>query len=204
MPEQLSFAGFEPQLRSPPARQSQVGLSRWPDKLYLLTHLEGPTADATNALCRTLIRQHDLRVSPQANPHVTLHPLGDYADTPSFILDLFVEACGSIRHPPFEVVCERVTSWNGEKHHQPLVMLPSVGGNELVELHRAFRSAMAMVVQRPLPRWSCNPHVTLARARKIGEQPIAPIRWMVREFSLVRSIPTERRHDVIKSWLLRA
>jgi 2'-5' RNA ligase len=203
MPEQLSFDGFEPAPRSPPAEQNQIESTQWQDKLLLLTHLEGPTAEATTTLCRTLIRQHDLRVNPQANPHVTLHPLVDYAATPPFGFDLLMEACGLIRRPAFEVVCERVTSWNGKKDHQPLVLLPSAGETELIQLHQAFRSTVDMIAPGLLPRWNCKPHVTLTRARRIDEQAIPPIRWMVREFSLVQSVRKERRHEVLQSWLLR-
>jgi RNA 2',3'-cyclic 3'-phosphodiesterase len=204
MPEQLSFAGFEPAPWWPPVAQGRNKPKVWRDMLLLLAHVEASAADAATRTCRSLIRRHDLRVSPQANFHVTLHPIGDFALTPSSVLNLLKGLGDEIRLPPFETVWDRVMSWHGKADSCPLVMCPSTGGAELVELHRALRSALDLAAPGRFPSWNFNPHVTLTRARRIDEQAIPPIRWMVREFSLVRSIQEARRHEVLKSWLLRA
>ena len=204
MPEQLSFAGFEATPWSPPMAQSRNKTKGWRDTLLLLAHVEASAADKATRVCHSLIRRYDLRVSAQANPHVTLHPIGDFAVTPSSVLNLLKGLGDEIRLPPFETVWDRVMSWHGKTDAYPLVMRPSLGGAELVELHRAIRSALDLAAPGRFPTWNFNPHVTLTRARRIDEQAIPPIRWMVREFSLVRSIQKERHHEVLKSWLLRA
>jgi 2'-5' RNA ligase len=203
MPEQLSFAGFESASWSPPIAQIPARPKVWRDMLLILAHVEASAADEATRVCRGLIRRHDLRVSPQANPHVTLHPIGDFATTPSSVLSLLKGLGDEIRQPPIETVWDRVMSWHGRKDAYPLIMRPSVGGTELVELHRAIRSALDLAAPGRFPSWNFNPHVTLTRARRIDEQAIPPIRWIVREFSLVRSIQKEKHHEVLMSWLLR-
>ena len=204
MPEQLLFAGFEPVPWSPAVAQTQAKPKVWRDMLLFLAHVEASAADKATRVCHSLIRRYDLRVSAQANPHVTLHPIGDFAVTPSSVLNLLKGLGDEIRLPPFETVWDRVMSWHGKTDCYPLVMRPSTGGAELVELHQAIRLALDLAAPGRFPPWRFDPHVPLTRSRRIDEQAIAPIRWRVREFSLVRSIQREGRHEVLKSWLLRA
>jgi 2'-5' RNA ligase len=194
MSEQLSFDGFEPP--RPPARLR--------DMLLFATHIEGRAALEAPKLARALIGEHDLGGRPQSNPHVTLQPIGDYATAPQRLIDLLRAAGALVTGSSFDVVCERVARWGGKGGIGPLVMLPGEGSVEFMGLHRAIRSAIDLVAPGLLPKWAFTPHVTLARTRMIDEHAIAPIRWTVREFSLVRSLQREGRHVVLGSWPLRS
>ena len=48
------------------------------------------------------------------------------------------------------------------------------------------------------------PHMTLMWAdRGVGEYPVAPIRWVVRDFVLVMSLVGKSRHEYLARWPLR-
>src|SRR6202451_2065583 len=103
-----------------------------------------PVVDAATLIAgrrRHLCREHGLKGRPIAADrlHVSMHHLGDYADRPPGIITAASEAGAAIAvvTPPFELVFDRVVSFENKSGRHPLVLLGSDGVAGLM----AFREA---------------------------------------------------------------
>jgi RNA 2',3'-cyclic 3'-phosphodiesterase len=103
--------------------------------------------------------------------------------------------------PAFRVGLDRAVSWKGRPGRRPLVICGGEAtlGVELLQgqLHRALRACGLPLQLKP----QFQPHLTLLWGdHDLAEQPIAPIRWTVREFVLLHS--GDGRQSVLGRWAL--
>ena len=142
------------------------------------------------------------RALPPERLHITLLPIGWFPELREGDIDTVKNAAAAIRVPPFEIVLDRVASFNGGSA-RPVVMIGGTGTAETKILHRFLIEEMKRVglFFRRMPH--LTPHMTLLYdPRVIVEQPVAPVRWMVRELVLVHSHYRRSRHVSLAQWPL--
>jgi 2'-5' RNA ligase len=137
------------------------------------------------------------RAVPVANFHITLAFLGDVRASR---VDQALSAGARTLARPFELCLDRIESWPDAKVLclAPTEVPPALEGRlRLNLLERQFR----------LKRQHFRPHVTLARDRPRHRPPasIAPLRWSVDDFVLVRSEPASggSKYVVLARWPLQ-
>ncbi len=190
MAAQSSLPGF-----APPAATDRLFLAVFPDP--------APAARLA-ALAADQCARHGLRGKPllPGRLHVTLFHLGDWAGLPPGVVDATMKAAARVRAAPFEVVFDRVASFDGRRDRLPFV-LRCEGGNTAL---RAFQAELGGLLREAgvVPAGSgFEPHVTLAYdARKVVAEPVPPIGWRVDEFVLVHSLLGRTRHIRLGGWPL--
>jgi RNA 2',3'-cyclic 3'-phosphodiesterase len=170
-----------------------------------------PVVDAARLIAwrrRHLCCEHGLNGKPIAagRLHVSVHHLGDYAAPPPGIVAAARDAAAaaSVVMPPFELVFDRVVSFENRSGRHPLVLQGTDGVAELV----AFRRVLGTAMQKAgLWRWvklDYLPHLTLLYDdRRIAEQAVEAVGWTVQEFVLVHSLYGQARYDQLGRWPLR-
>ena len=135
--------------------------------------------------------------------HATICPVG-YSH---LILDERIQAAlkaaEAVMAKPFEVVFDRVRTYQNGQEKAPFVAY-SADGLPKAELFRAALVAelrrAGFTFKKKLP----DPHMTLLYDRiVVGQQEIDPIRWMVRDFVLIQSVYGQGRHIELGRWPLR-
>jgi 2'-5' RNA ligase len=190
MAAQTSLPGF-----APPAATDRLFLALFPDPA---------TVPPLSTLAAEQCARHGLRGRPLLPErfHVTLFHLGDWAGLPPDVVDAAMKAAARVRAAPFEVVFDRVASFDGRRDKLPFV-LRAEGGNPAL---RAFQAELGARLREggvaPVGT-GFEPHVTLAYdARKVAVEVVAPIRWRVDEFVLVHSLLGQTRHLRLAHWPL--
>lgn len=188
---QASFPGFAPAAAT--------------DRLFLAVFPDGEAAAQISALAAAQCARHGLRGKPLAPErfHVTLFHLGDWAGLRQDVVDAATRAAARMRAAPFEVMFDRVASFDGRRDKLPFV-LRSDGGNAAL---RAFRADLGARLGEEGVRLSeatgFEPHVTLAYdARKVVAEAVAPVVWRVDEFVLIHSLLGQTRHLRLGRWAL--
>ena len=139
------------------------------------------------------------RPAPARDLHVTLVFLGEIADTS---LGAVVAPASRIRVPPFELVLNEVGFF---RRARALYLAPREIPPPLSALVAKLREALSGAGFRPEAR-PYRPHLTLCR--KAGGLPPGfrppPLRWRVRDFSLVESAsaPRAARYALRATWPL--
>lgn len=192
MSRQLSFTGFD-------------AAPRVADRVFFAIF---PAADAAERIARLATGMHGEhgllgKPLPRERFHVTLNHLGDYLGLPQGVVDMATEAGAGVTMLPFEVAFDRMGSFRGRPGNRPLVLR---GGDDLAAL-MAFQQALGEAMAKVgLGRWverRFTPHVTLLYDDiAVGERPIEPIGWTVREFVLVHSLLGQTRHVPLARWPL--
>jgi len=187
---QTSFPGFAPAAAT--------------DRLFLAVFPDQATVARLSALAAEQCTRHGLRGRPLLPErfHITLLHLGDWAGLPPDVAQATMKAAARVREAPFEVVFDRVASFDGRRDKLPFV-LRADGGNAPL---RAFQAQLAALLREAgvVPVGAgFEPHVTLAYdARKVAAEPVAPIGWRVDEFVLVHSLLGRTRHIRLGGWPL--
>lgn len=103
--------------------------------------------------------------------------------------------------PPFEVTLHSARSFEGGKpDRKPLVLIGE--GEGLTRLHTIL-GACLMRNGLPGQRGAFTPHLTLLyNSRTISEQPIEPIRFVVRDFVLIHSKRGLSEYEILQRWTL--
>ena len=126
MAAQTSLPGF-----APPAAT---------DRLFLAVFPDPASVARLSALAAEQCARHGLRGKPllPGRLHVTLFHLGDWAGLPKHVVDATMKAAARMRAAPFEVVFDRVASFDGRRDKLPFV-LRAEGGNPAL---RAFQAEL--------------------------------------------------------------
>ncbi|RYZ75055.1 MAG: 2'-5' RNA ligase [Lysobacteraceae bacterium] len=157
--------------------------------------------------CDALRVEHSLtgRATEPDRLHLTLHHLGDHVGTREDIVRAASIAAGRISLAPFQMDLLTASSFTGREGNHPCVLL---GGEQRQPAHGLWRELSNQLMAAGLGRYLKRdfvPHVTLLYDKRVlAPQPIEPIHWTVRDFSLVRSLLGQGRHEVIGTWPLRA
>ncbi len=123
---------------------------------------------------------------------------------PDDVVALARQAAAATAFPAFDVTFDQAFSFSG-RFAKPLVLLSREQNPALKEFNKTLGQAMASV---GLGNWvakSFKPHVTLVYDKQgVPAQPIAPLRWTVKDFVLVRSLVGLSHYDRLATWPLRA
>jgi RNA 2',3'-cyclic 3'-phosphodiesterase len=106
--------------------------------------------------------------------------------------------------PPFDIAFDRATSLSVRGDKAPIALVGDDGVAGLSMFEQAFAAAMRRARFRCRTRPQFAPHVTLLYDRqRIQEQEVAPVRWTVRDVTLVHSLVGRGRHTLLGQWPLR-
>ena len=167
-----------------------------------------PDPYATQRLDRLawyLRHKHGLSGRPLAGRrlHVSLCNISDYARLTSEAAAAIAEAMATITMPPFLVAFNEAKSFNGGAN-QPVVLVGDDGVAGLMMFQAELLAALDKTGIWRRKRRPYNPHVTLLYDdRRILDEPVEAISWVVREFVLVCSLHGQGRHIPLARWRLR-
>jgi RNA 2',3'-cyclic 3'-phosphodiesterase len=137
--------------------------------------------------------------------HMTVQFLGNHPGRPAGIIERACMAAARPRIAPFEVVLDRVATFDGHRK-SPCVLRCTPDSEQAVEaLRSALGEELATARLADLLESSLfTPHVTIAYVEgSLAEAvPVESIAWQVREFALVESHVRESRHEVLAQWQL--
>jgi 2'-5' RNA ligase len=180
--------------------------ARIPVNLFFAIMPDMETGVRINGLARRLRNAHRLkgRLIWPGHFHVTLHPVGDRVDGMERAVEKAKAAAAHVRIPSFDVAFDVVESFYGHMENHPFVLVSGKGLDGLVTFRNSLGREMVLAGLKECVRQDFTPHVTLLWAdRCVGEYPIAPIRWTVREFALVLSLVGRTKHIHLARWKLR-
>jgi 2'-5' RNA ligase len=150
--------------------------------------------------------EHSLAGAPikPSRLHATLHYLGEHAIERNDIVDKAAAAASRVAHAGFDMVLASACSFSTRNDRHPCVLLCP---GERPPIHGLWRELgnqlMAVGLGRYLKR-DFVPHVTvLYDTRLLTPQVVEPVRWQVRDFSLVRSQPGRNDYEILATWALR-
>lgn len=150
--------------------------------------------------------EHSLAGAPikSSRLHATLHYLGEHAVERNDIIDKAVEAASRVTHAGFDMVLASASSFSTRGDRHPCVMLCP---EERQPVHGLWRELGNQLMAAGLGRYLKRdfiPHVTVLYDRRVlTPQAIEPIRWQVRDFSLVRGQPGKDEYEILADWALR-
>ncbi|MBZ9802594.1 2'-5' RNA ligase family protein [Mesorhizobium sp. ES1-6] len=163
--------------------------------------IAGPLACKAVALERELGLQGWL--VPEDHIHISLVGLGDHDGFPQKLVEIAGHIGSMVIAKPFEVSFDRLSAFGGGS----LVLRGGSGSNPA--LQGFWRNLAALISDSPLKGFltkSIEPHVTLlrdeARAPKIRERSIDPVRWWVRDFVLIHSLIGKGIYEERGRWQL--
>ncbi|MDR6625297.1 2'-5' RNA ligase family protein [Caulobacter segnis] len=186
---QLGLPGFDPPTPT--------------DRLMFLLYPDAATAERIAAEARRSRDAFGLRGLPLQTDrfHVTLHHLGDYVGVPADVVRKGEVAGAGLSASPFEVTFDRALSFANRPGNNPFTLQGGESLQALVGFQQRLGLEMAKVGLKPDKAFV--PHVTLLYdGQVVPSQTVAPIRWTVDRFVLVRSQLGQTRHIVLNSWTL--
>jgi 2'-5' RNA ligase len=136
--------------------------------------------------------------------HVSLFGLVEYADRyPDEAVERWMNALDGVRLGAFDVVFDTFATFGGQGNPLVLRSTAAAGAAGVRELHRLVGIALADAGER-LKWTSDEPHMTVSyRGVRIGDTPVAPVRWTAREFALIDSHVGAHIHEVLATWPLQ-
>lgn len=177
------------------------------DRLFFAVFPDHSTAAEITRLAQSLRRELHLQgklLRPE-RLHVTLHFLGDYAGLPPDLVGAAQRAAGQVEARAFDVSFDRVASFPARSHKHPVVLRGGAALESLQAFQRQLLETMAGIGMQRFSTREFIPHVTLLYDRKTLESlPTQPIKWTIRDFSLVHSSLADEEYRIIGSWPLLA
>lgn len=190
MNSQLSFEGFA-------APQHPT------DRLFFAIFPDADTAARIARLARQFCDRHELKGPPLEAErfHITLHHLGDYVGVPRGTVAAAVESAQAVSTAPFDLVFDRVASFQGRPGNRPLILRGGGGVAALAAFQRDLGVAMTKGGLGRKAERNFTPHMTLLYDDHEIDEPLAePIGWTAREFVLVHSLLGQTRHIPLARW----
>lgn len=176
------------------------------DRIFFAIFPDTETAERIAEQTISVRSAHQIRGKPiaPARLHITLHHLGDHAGVPAGIVESAVSAGNELEMPCFEVILDRVSSFNGRPRNHPLVLRGDDA--RLAQLYRVHQSLGRHLSEHGLARYAkkrFTPHLTLMYGdKRIDEHTVEPIVWTAREVVLVHSLLGRSVHRHIGRWTL--
>lgn len=174
------------------------------ERIFFAALPDAAAARRIDRLARRLHDEHGLRGAPigLARYHVTLLFLGDFTPVDAQAVTAAATArAAAVVAAPFDVVFERVASFERRSGKAPVVLLGSDRVDGLIDLHERLIATIAPTVPGGMPAFT--PHLTLLRdTARLVEQEVEPIDWRVRDFALVHSAIGAGVHTVLRRWPL--
>lgn len=170
--------------------------------LFFGVILEADTALNVDQFSRSFCAEHRVTGTPRGRKrfHISLHSAGAHTYLPTRVMYAAKLAGKAVAIPPFDVTLHSIMSFpRRSEERRPLVLLAEGAG--LTELHGTLAAAMRKIGLRT--RKHFTPHVTvLYGPDTVPRQAIAPIRFVVREFSFIHSMWGLSRYETIDRWPL--
>lgn len=199
--EQKSFsfghggAGLKPRQR----HADDLGKSN----LFLAIVPEREVALQAADIGRGVAQRFGLSKNPRPHElmHVSLNAIGKYPDFPDDIIFAVSAAMATVKAVPFEVVFDRAMSFAGT---DAVVLANAVRSEEMMDLHVQLAKEMWAVGLTFTYNPRFMPHMTvLYDETPVPEHMLAePIRWIAREFVLIRSFAGRSEYEYIDRWPL--
>jgi 2'-5' RNA ligase len=185
------------------------GPTSWPERrppgeVFFAINPDGDGAGEAGGIARSLSVERRLTGKPLTPErlHVTLLPIGHYPELRHEVVEAACDAAAGLVVRPFEVMFDRAKSFPTGRPTRPLALIGGDGTIEVEMLQQSLFTEMKRIglpVSRPR-----KPHMTLLYDRRaVTEQPVAPVRWFVREFVLIHSLFGLSRHVPLARWPLR-
>lgn len=174
------------------------------DRLFFAVYPDAAARDEIAACAHDLARRHALRGKPFAPErfHATLAMAGDHAGLPDALVETVRSVGDAVHATPFEFVLDRVTTFPRARK-QPCVLLAAQGSEAMQALHAALEAGLQRCGVIAAPERRFRPHLTLQYDDAgLPDASIAPIRWTVRSFVLMRSLLGRSRHVELARWPL--
>jgi 2'-5' RNA ligase len=156
-----------------------------------------------DALIERLLAAHGVkgaRVTAE-RLHITLEPIGWADDVES--VEAACRAADMVRMPAVDVTLDAAMTYRPDA----FVLVGANGSSGLAGVH-SLRTALgcALADRGFRPKAKFNPHMTLSYDPRSRVEPLAidPISFRATEFVLVRSHLGQSRHEVLRSWPLKA
>lgn len=188
----------------PPSARPPCGALRAPGTVYLAFKPDCDVKRQAGSMQNDLCARHGLKgVVSLSVLHMTICPIGQFPMLPDERVETAQEIASRLVAKPFEMTLNRVRTYPNGTRKPPIVAFADSGVLSAERFRRALiadlrRSGFSFA--RRLP----DPHMTLFYDHHIvAEEPIDPIRWVVRDFALVHSIYGEGRHELLGQWSLR-
>ena len=191
-----------------PVQGSLMGVEAAPETGSLFLGVFPPSAvcEAIAVEIDALRVEHSLTGAPikPNRLHATLHYLGEHAIERNDIVDKASLAASRVSHAGFDMVLASASSFSTRNDCHPCVLLCP---EERPPIHGLWRQLGNQLMAAGLGRYLKRdfiPHVTvLYDSRVLTPQAIEPVRWQVRDFSLVRSQPGRSDYEILATWALR-
>jgi len=159
---------------------------------------------------RRLGRLHNVRTVIAAHRlHVSLNGIQRGSALEPEQLEYAFEIGGAIRRPPFDLVFDRLQTWDGgrsgqRRHPPPTVLCCAEPPREAAALYDDLRRQMQRLGLRVGPR-AFRPHITLwyAPARLAARVLNRPVRLRVNRFCLVHTVSGAAKAEHLASWPLK-
>ncbi|HLY55366.1 MAG TPA: 2'-5' RNA ligase family protein [Stellaceae bacterium] len=190
---------------APPPRPPRV--AEPPGPVFFALYPDAAGAAAAGSITERLRDEHVLTGRPIASErrHVSLVAVGQYPNLPEEAVWAVRKVAAGIDASSFDIVLDSAMTFMTRQLAKPVVLVggDGVAGVELFQrkLVMALKDA-GFPFRRKLPPFT--PHMTLLYdGRGVPEQPVAPVRWTVREFVLVHSHHGHSRHVPLARFPLR-
>jgi RNA 2',3'-cyclic 3'-phosphodiesterase len=191
-----------------PPRPKWPSPSREPgdNSLFFAILPEPDIAASVEALGGELRAAHGLSGRPISAKrlHMILHPIADYSILLDYDVTAALEAASTVAPAPFEIVFNRLQSFEGEDGH-PLVLRCGDGLAAFAALQKTLHAALKATGYEGKAPAGHTPHITLLHDRKPIDETFLdePIGWTVRDFALLYRVYGESRHMELGRWPLR-
>jgi RNA 2',3'-cyclic 3'-phosphodiesterase len=190
----------------PSSAEAQLSLGLGNDiptqRLYFAVVPEPEVCERIGELAEALRGEHGLQavLTGEEVPLIIVQQLGDFPGVNARTLKRICMAAGKLQRPAFEVCFDQVGSLPGDGRY-PFALQCGPGQDLLLDLQADLLKAMQPILGRIKP--GPAPHIPmLTDSRQVAEQPVQSMRWLVREFVLLRQFLGQDREELEGIWPL--
>lgn len=171
-------------------------------RLYFAVVPDPEVCERIGELAEALRNEHGLQavLTGEEVPLIILQHIGDFPGVDARTLKRICLAAGKVQRPAFEVCFDQVGSLPGDGRY-PFTLQCGPGQDLLIDLQADILKAMQPVLGRV--KAGPAPHIPmLTDSRQVAEQPVQSLRWLVREFVLLRQFLGQDREELEGIWSL--
>lgn len=195
-----------PKKHYPSSAEAQLSLGFGNDiptqRLYFAVVPEPEVCERIVELAEAMRGEHGLQavLTGEEVPLIIIQQVGDFPGVDARLLGRVMQAARKVQRPAFEVCFDYVGSLPGDGRY-PFALQCGQGADLLIDLQADILRCMQPVLGRVRP--GPLPHIPLLTdSRQVAEQPVQPLRWLVREFVLLRQFLGQDREELEGIWSL--
>ena len=190
----------------PSSAEAQLSLGFGNDiptqRLYFAVVPEPEMCERIAELADALRSEHGLQgvLTGEEVPLIIVQHVGDFPGVDARLLGRICQAARKVQRPAFEVCFDYVGSLPGDGRY-PFALQCGPGADLLSDLQADILRCLQPVLGRIRP--GAVPHIPLLTdSRQVAEQPVQSMRWLVREFVLLRQFLGQDREELEGIWSL--